>query len=175
MKSSPAYISVTLMSLTVKRRSTILCSGNKLQIFLFVAKDICITQFCEKYLLSPRKLRCLALFLNTYMYHTTEGLGIRCTNHLCDSCCLTDVNPHFIPSTLPGSEAPIWFQNVNSCRPIVMSSTHKPDKEWLFSRGFYGCFNSYHNVSELRRLWNTRLWCHVFQVSLYMQKESAEP
>ena len=25
---------------------------------------------------------------------------IRCTNHLCDSCDLTDVNPHFIPSLL---------------------------------------------------------------------------
>ena len=35
---------------------------------------------------------------NTYPIFVTPC--IRCTNHLCDSCDLTDVNPHFIPSGL---------------------------------------------------------------------------
>ena len=52
---------------------------------------------CEKYPLSPLKPRGLAFLHDTYL--TIEVQGIRCTNHLHDSCPLTDVNPHF---TAPG-------------------------------------------------------------------------
>ena len=38
------------------------------------------------------------------MYHTSKGLGIQCTIHLCDSCCLIEVDPHFIPSSFPDTD-----------------------------------------------------------------------
>ena len=38
---------------------------------------------------------------------------IRCTNHLCDSSTLSDINQHFIPSLLP---------IISKCWPIVTSS-----------------------------------------------------
>ena len=41
---------------------------------------------------------CWRSLINTYPIFLTPF--IRCTNHLCDSCDLTDVNPHFIPSLL---------------------------------------------------------------------------
>ena len=41
---------------------------------------------------------------------------IRCTNHLCDSCDLTDVNPHFIPSLLRK------IQNVESIQEPTTSN-----------------------------------------------------
>ena len=56
-------------------------------------------------------------FHNTYQ--TFLNLCIRCTDDLLsDSCCLTDVNPHFIPS-------PLW-RKISKCWPIVTSSIHEP-------------------------------------------------
>ena len=52
---------------------------------------------------------------NTYPIFLTPC--IRCTNHLCDSCNLTDVNRHFIPSLL---------RMVQNCWPIVTSSIQEP-------------------------------------------------
>ena len=57
-------------------------------------------------------------FHDTYL--TIEVQGIRCTNHLHDSCPLTDVNPHF---TAPGCR---YYFKINSWWPIVTSSTHGP-------------------------------------------------
>ena len=48
-------------------------------------------------------------------YLTIEVQGIRCTNHLHDSCPFTDVNPHF---TAPGGQ---YYFKINSWWPIVMS------------------------------------------------------
>ena len=56
-------------------------------------------------------------FHNTYQ--TFLNLCIRCTDDLLsDSCCLTDVNPHFIPS-------PLW-RKISKCWPIMTSSIHEP-------------------------------------------------
>ena len=52
--------------------------------------------FSSEFLLRKRGFWCS--LNNTYPIFMT--LCIRCTNHLCDSCDLTDVNPHFIPSLL---------------------------------------------------------------------------
>ena len=57
-------------------------------------------------------------FNDTYL--TIEVQGIRCTNHLHDSCPLTDVNPHF---TAPGCR---YHFKINSWWPIVTSSTLRP-------------------------------------------------
>ena len=58
-------------------------------IYIIITKNI-------RYLLWNRGFWCS--LNNTYPLFLT--LCIRCTNHLCDSCDLTDVNPHFIPSLL---------------------------------------------------------------------------
>ena len=52
-------------------------------------------------------------FHDTYL--TIEVQGIRCTNHLHDSCPFTDVNPHF---TAPGCR---YYFKINSWWPIVTS------------------------------------------------------
>ena len=57
-------------------------------------------------------------FHDTYL--AIEDRGIRCTNHLHDSCPLTDINPHF---TTPGCR---YYFKINSWWPIVTSSTHGP-------------------------------------------------
>ena len=57
-------------------------------------------------------------FHDTYL--TIEVQGIRCTNHLQDSCPLTDVNPHF---PAPGCR---YYFKINSWWPIMTSSTHGP-------------------------------------------------
>ena len=77
------------------------------------------------YIIIPKNIRHLLwnrgawrLFLDTYL--EIEVQGIRCTNHLYDSCPLTDVNPHF---TDPGCR---YYFKINSWWHIVMSSTHGP-------------------------------------------------
>ena len=70
------------------------CQWNNVQekvfeIYIMITKNI-------RYLLWNRGFWCS--LNNTYPLFPT--LCIRCTNHLCDSCDLTDVNPHFIPSLL---------------------------------------------------------------------------
>ena len=52
-------------------------------------------------------------FHDTYL--TIEVQGIRCTNHLHDSCPFTNVNPHF---TAPGCR---YYFKINSWWPIVTS------------------------------------------------------
>ena len=60
-----------------------------IRIYIIITKNIC-------YLLWNKGL--WRSSNNTYPIFLTPC--IRCTNHLCDSCDLTDVNPHFIPSLL---------------------------------------------------------------------------
>ena len=57
-------------------------------------------------------------FHDTYL--TIEVQGIRCTNHLHDSCPLTDVNLHVT------ALACRYYFKINSWWPIVTSSTHGP-------------------------------------------------
>ena len=68
---------------------------------------------------------------NTYPIFLTPC--IRCTNHSCDSCDLTDVNPHFIPSLLR------MIQNVDLLRrhryksrsPAIVTSQWPIVLAWL--------------------------------------------
>ena len=78
-------------------------------IYIIISKN-------TRYLLWNRGAR--RFFHDTYL--TIEVQGIRCTNHLHDSCPLTDVNPHF---TAPGCR---YYFKINSWWPIVTSSTHGP-------------------------------------------------
>ena len=59
---------------------------------------------------------------NTYPIFLT--LCIRCTNHLCDSCDLTDVNPHFIPSLLRMIQNfdLLWRHRYKSRPPAIVTS-----------------------------------------------------
>ena len=59
-------------------------------------------------------------FLHDTYLIIIEVQGILCTNHLHDSCPLTDINPHF---TTPGC----WYYfKINSWWPNVTPSTHGP-------------------------------------------------
>ena len=78
-------------------------------IYIIISKNI-------RYLLWNRGAR--RFLHDTYL--TIAVQGIRCTNHLHDSCPLTDVNPHF---TAPGCR---YYFKSNSWWPIVTSSTHGP-------------------------------------------------
>ena len=78
-------------------------------IYIIITKNIC-------YLLWNRGA--WRFFLDTYL--KIEVQRIRCTNHLHDSCPLTDVNPHF---TAPGCQ---YYSKINSWWPIVTSLTHGP-------------------------------------------------
>ena len=78
-------------------------------IYIIISQNI-------RYLLWNRGAR--RFFHDTYL--TIKVQGIRCTNHLHDSCPLTDVNPHF---TVPGCR---YYFKINSWWPIVTSSTHGP-------------------------------------------------
>ena len=74
---------------------------------------------------------------NTYPIFLTPC--IRCTNHLCDSCDLTDVNPYFIPSLLQ------WFKILTYCDVIDTRADHQRlwrHNDRLFPRGCYGRFLS---------------------------------
>ena len=70
---------------------------------------------CEKYPPSPVKPRCLVL-IEQYLPNILAPC-IWCSDRLCDSCALSDINQHFIPSLLPV---------ISKCWPIVTSSTHEP-------------------------------------------------
>ena len=58
---------------------------------------------------------------------------IRCTNHLCDSCDLTDVNPHFIPSLLRMIQNVdlLWRQWYKSRPPATVTSQWPIVPAWL--------------------------------------------
>ena len=76
-------------------------------IYIIISKNI-------RYLLWNRGAR--RFVYDTYL--AIEVQGIRCTNHLHDSCPLTDVNPHF---TATGCR---YNFKINSWWLIVTSSTH---------------------------------------------------
>ena len=84
-------------------------------IYIIISKNI-------RYLLWNRGAR--RFVHDTYL--TIEVHGIRCTNHLHDSCPLTDVNPHF---TAPGCR---YYFKINSWWPIMTS-------QWsIVPTGIYG-------------------------------------
>ena len=58
---------------------------------------------------------------------------IRCTNHLCDSCDLTDVNPHFIPSLLRKIQNVdlLWRHRYRSRPPAIVTSQWPIVPVWL--------------------------------------------
>ena len=68
---------------------------------------------------------------NTYTIFLT--LCIRCTNHLCDSCDLTDVNPHFIPSLLRMIQNAdlLWRHRYKSRPPAIVTSQWPIVPPWL--------------------------------------------
>ena len=58
---------------------------------------------------------------------------IRCTNHLCDSSDLTDVNPHFIPSLLRKIQNVdlLWRHRYRSRPPAIVTSQWPIVPVWL--------------------------------------------
>ena len=68
---------------------------------------------------------------NTYPIFPTPC--IRCTNHLCDSCDLTDVNPHFIPSLLWMIQNVdlLWRHRYKSRSPAIVTSQWPILPPWL--------------------------------------------
>ena len=68
---------------------------------------------------------------NTYPIFLTPC--IRCTNHLCDSCDLTDVNPHFIPSRLRMIQNVdlLWRHRYKSRPPAIVTSQWPILPAWL--------------------------------------------
>ena len=68
---------------------------------------------------------------NTYPIFLTPC--IRCTNHLCDSCDLTDVNPHFIPSLLRKIQNVdlLWRHRYSSRPPAIVTSQWPIVPAWL--------------------------------------------
>ena len=82
-------------------------------IYIIITKNIC-------YLLWNRGSWCS---LNN-IYPIFLTLCIRCTNHLCDSCDLTDVNPLFIPSLLRKIQNVdlLWRHRYKSWPPAIVTS-----------------------------------------------------
>ena len=78
--------------------------------------------YCEQYPLSPLKPRFLAL-IEQYLPKNSDPC-FRCTNHLCDSWGLTDVNSHFIPSLLPMIQNVdlSWRHRYKSPPPAIVTS-----------------------------------------------------
>ena len=68
---------------------------------------------------------------NTYPTFLTPC--IRCTNHLCDSCDLIDVNPHFIPSLLPMIQNAdlLWRHRYKSGSPAIVTSQWLMVSAWV--------------------------------------------
>ena len=58
---------------------------------------------------------------------------IRCTNNLCDSCDITDVNPHFIPSLLRKIQNVdlLWRHRYRSRPPAIVTSQWPIVPVWL--------------------------------------------
>ena len=91
-------------------------------IYIIISKNI-------RYLLWNRGLwRSLN---NTYPIFLTPC--IRCTNHLCDSSDLTDVNPHFIPSLLQMIQNVdlLWRHRYKSRPPTIVTSQWPIVPAWL--------------------------------------------
>ena len=79
---------------------------------------------------------------NTYPIFLTPC--IRCTNHLCDSCDLTDVNRHFIPSLLRMVQNVdlLWRHRYKSRSPAIVTS------EWPIVPAWLLWMLSYHNDED---------------------------
>ena len=90
--------------------------------YIIIAKNI-------RYLLWNR---CLWRSLNN-TYPTFLTLCIRCTNHLYDSCGLTDVNPHSIPSLLPMIQNVdlLWRHRYKSRPPAIVTSQWPIVSAWF--------------------------------------------
>ena len=58
---------------------------------------------------------------------------IRCTNYLCDSCALTDVNPHFIPPLFRMIQNVdlLWRHRYKSRSPAIVTSQWRIVPAWL--------------------------------------------
>ena len=91
-------------------------------IYIIITKNI-------RYLLWNRGFWCS--LNNTYPILLT--LCIRCTNHFCDSCDLTDVNPHFIPSLLRLNQNVdlLWRHRYKSRPPAIVTSQWPIVPAWL--------------------------------------------
>ena len=92
------------------------------QIYIIITKNI-------RYLLWNWGFWCS---LNS-TYPTFLTLCIRCTNHLYDSCDLTDVNPHFIPSLLGMIQNVdlLWRHRYKSRPPAIVTSQWPIVPAWL--------------------------------------------
>ena len=116
-------------------------------IYIIISKNI-------RYLLSNRGAR--RFFHDTYL--TIEVQGIRCTNHLHDSCPLTDVNPHF---PLPGADI---ISKLTADSPIVTSSTRGPAASYCgVTIDTYGPAASYCDVTMIHYS-HRYLWTHDTRV-----------
>ena len=90
------------------------CNGYIYHLFSSPVYYVAILKFVERiYIIIAKNIRYLLwnrgawrFFNDTYL--TIEVQGIRCTNHLHDSCPLTGVNPHF---TAPGCR---YYFKINS-------------------------------------------------------------
>ena len=102
--------------------TTVFDLEDKSKIYIIIAKNICYILWNWGFWRSLN---------NTYPTFLTPC--IRCTNHLCDSWGLIDVNPHFIPSLLP------MIQNVDLLRrhrykslpPAIVTSQSQIVSAWL--------------------------------------------
>ena len=113
-------------------RATLIFKMQKDLIYIIISKNNI------RYLLWNRGAWCF--FHDTYL--TIEVQGIRCTNHLHDSCPFTDVNPHF---TAPGCR---YYFKINSWYGLSWRHRHMGQplaivtSQWsIVPTGIYGCMN----------------------------------
>ena len=121
-------------------------------IFIIITKNI-------RYLLWNRWV--WHLFHDTYL--TIEVQGIWCTNHLHDSCPLTDVNPHF---TAPGCR---YYFKINSWWPIVTSLTYGPAASYCdvtMAHCSHGYLWTHYGTLGDQTIY-TRFWVNLFVYFTY--------
>ena len=110
---------------------------------------------CEniRYLLWNRDFFCS--LKNTHTIFLTPC--IRCTNHLCDSCGLTDVNPHFVPSMLPMIQNVdlLWRHRYKSWPPAFVT-------QWPIVPVWFLWTFSYHNDALCVEIDNDVNWGQWF-------------
>ena len=102
---------------------------DNMDIYIIITKNI-------RYLLWNRGF--WRLLNNTYTIFLTPC--IRCTNHLCDSYGLIDVNPHFIPSLIPMIQNVdlLWRHRYKSWPPAIVTSQWPIVPAWfLWTRSYW--------------------------------------
>ena len=99
-----------------------------LRIYIIISKNI-------RYLLWNRGF--WRLLNNTYTIYLTPCIW--CTNHLCDSYGLIDVDPHFIPSLIPMIQNVdlLWRHRYKSWLPAIVTS------QWLIVPAWFLWTRSY--------------------------------